>query len=85
MSVEIIYISQSFIESIGLTVLASATAYSFYEADQTAGLLCLPYVGGLMYLNVENYLAFNRFKEIEKEKAAAALSAAQPTKKRKAL
>lgn len=85
MFVEIIYISQSFIESIGLTVLASATAYSFYKADQTAGLLCLPYVGGLMYLNVENYLAYKRSKELEKAEAAAAQNAAQSTKKRKAL
>ncbi|CAO1301415.1 unnamed protein product [Diamesa hyperborea] len=80
-----IHISQSFIESIGLTALASATAFSFYQADHTAGLLCLPYVGGLIYLNIENYLAYKRLLEMKKEEAAAAQNAAQSTKKRKAL
>lgn len=63
MSMIIIYISQSCIESIGLTTLATATAYSFYDTDQTAGLLYLPYVGGLFYLSIENFLAYK--KEIE--------------------
>ena len=68
-----------------MTAIASATAYSFYKADKTAGLLCLPYLSGLIYLNVENYLAYKTFKDDEKKEAEAQLTAGQPTKKRKAL
>lgn len=85
MLLRFISISQSCIESIGLTTLATATAYSFFEADQAAGLLCLPYVGGLIYLSIENYLAFENEKH-EKELEALSRENTVPTPtKRKAL
>ncbi|CAO1371885.1 unnamed protein product [Diamesa serratosioi] len=69
-------------ESIGLTALASATAYSFYKLDKTAGLFCIPYISGLIYMTVENYLAY---KTELKEKADddAATATAPTSKKRK--